>query len=228
MPPRRPNGAQGTGHALTAATRGPGNKPHPHGGHTRPRDGPRPHGSHTKPRERATPHGTHIGPCFDGGHTGPRRRATPQRRTHLAQVTGTPPRRPLGVQKTGRATTAATNGPGDGPLPRGGHTWFRGHATPPLQLDGAKRKGHTPTAAIRGPGTSHAFMAALRGPGNKPRNHGGHSWPSGRAHGENTGHRGRATPHGGYMLPRGEATPPRRPHGVQGRGDATTAAMQSP
>ena len=60
----------------------------------------------------------------------------------------------------------------------------------------------------------HSPTAATRGPGDRPRPHGGHTGPGDRPR-----------PHGGHTGPGGPATPPRRPHGARGTGHVSTKAQ---
>jgi len=126
-PPQQPHGAQGTGHAPTAATQGPKDQPRLHGGHTKPRGLATPHCGRTLPRGLATPprhpHGFQgVGhaptaatrnpggrPRLLVGHTSPRRPATP-------------PWQPYGAQDTGNGPTESIQHPGKRPQPQGGHT----------------------------------------------------------------------------------------------------------
>jgi len=125
-PLRRPHGAQYTGHTSTAATRGKGDRPRPHGGHTKPRGPATPHGGHTGAGDRPRPHGGHIRPRGpprpNGGHTMPRGPATPSRPPHSAQETGhAPTATTQGLGDWSRPTTT-TRGKGDRPRPHGCHT----------------------------------------------------------------------------------------------------------
>ena len=152
-PPRRPYKPQGSNHAPLAAIRGPGDRPLPSGGYARLGDRPQTH----------------------AGHTWRRGPATLSRRPCRPRGTATPQRRPYRAQGTGHAPTTAIRGQGDRPRPHGGQTgsrnpamfpqqpyWAHGTATPPRRRYGAQVTGHTPTVAIRGPG-------------DRPRHHGGHT-----------------------------------------------------
>jgi len=153
--PRREHGAKGTGHAPTAATRDPGDRPRTHGSLTGIKNRPRPPGGHMVPR----------------GHV------VPPRRPHGAQESGRTPTTAIrGLEDRPRPTTA-TRGPGDRPRPHGGHTVPRGTAAPPRQTHRAQGTGRTHTLAIRGPGNRphpHTGYTVPRGPATP---HGGHKGP---------------------------------------------------
>jgi len=214
MPPQRPDGAQGTGHAPTAASRRSGDRRRPHDGQTRtrrtatppwwpdaaqdtghaptaarraqdighapteairsPGHQPRPYNRQTGPR---TPETHHV------GHTKPRTLAKP-------------PQQPDGAKDIGHAPTVARRVTGHQTRPHGGHMGPRGPATPRRPPYGVQDTGHantaadrthytnhTPTVATRVQETGHTHTAARRGPGHRPRPHGG-----------KTGTRGPATP----------------------------------
>jgi len=103
-------------------------------------------------------------------------------------------------------------------------------ATPQRRPDGAQRIGHVPMAVRRCPGEWPRFNGGQTGPrqpGTPPRRpnetketttpHGGQKSPGDGA-----------CPHGGNTGPKGPATPQRRPYGVQGTGNAPTAAKPNP
>jgi len=103
---------------------------------------------------------------------------------------------------------------------------------PPRRPYGAQGTGQSPTAAIRGPGDRPLFHGGHTGRGNRPRPHRGHTGPrgpatpSGRPYGAlGIGHVPTAAiwhpgyrprPHGGHTGPRKPATPLRQPYGTQG------------
>jgi len=201
-------------------TRGPGDQPRPHGGHTGPRGlathPQRPHKVHgtgyaptaatrgpgTGHAQTAATHGSGDRPRLHNGHTGPRSPATPKRLPRMSQGTG-------------HAPTAATRGPGDRPRTHGGHTGPRGPGTPPRRPHGAQGTGHAPTAATRGPGTCHASTAATWCPRDRPRLHKSHTGPWEPATPPRQRHVAQWTSHA-----------PRPPHGTLGTGLAPTAATR--
>jgi len=94
-PPQQQHKAQGTGHAFTAATRGPGDWPPPTPATRGPKNRARPNGATRGQGDRQRLH---------SGHTRPSEPATPPRQQHKAQGTV-------------HAFTAAKRGSGDQPRP---------------------------------------------------------------------------------------------------------------
>jgi len=186
MPPKRPYRAQVTGHASTAAIRGPGKRPHPHECHTNPRRSKTPprrpygaQGTATPPRlpygAQGTGHastaaiqGPRDRPCPHGVHKRHTKPNMPSRQPYGPTGPATPPRRPYGAQWTGHAPTTVIQSTGVWPRLHGGHTGPRRPATPPRRFYGSQEIGHTSSAAIREPL-------------DRPRLHGGHARTSGPA-----------------------------------------------
>jgi len=165
-PPRQPYKNKGTGHAprQLCGTQGPATpprRPHGHQG-----TGHAPTAVLRGPGDRPHPHGS---------HTGPRKPATP-------------PRQRYGQQRTGHAPTAAIQAPGDRPRPNGKHTEYRGPTTLPRLPYKTLGIGHALRRPYGDQGTGLARTAAIGGPGDRSRPHGGHTWTS------------------------APATPPRRPY----------------
>ena len=116
MPPRQPDGAQGTRHATTAATRCPGVQPHPTATNRGPGDRPNLHGSQTEPRGpglavMAARRGQEYRPHCHMVRWGLRDRPRPHRCHARPRAPSTPQRRPDGVQGINHAPTVATRVP---------------------------------------------------------------------------------------------------------------------
>jgi len=156
-------------------------------------DVPRNRGRHTGPRGRATPprrayraqvtcHGPTTATQDPGHRTRPHRShtghtglATPPPWPYGDKGRITSPRRPYVHQWTGNALTAAIRCSGDGPRPHGGRKGPRVPATYPRRPYKAQGTYHAPTTLYWAQVTGHATTTAIRGPGNRPRPHGGHT-----------------------------------------------------
>jgi len=134
-PPLRSHGAQRTGYAFTAATRGPGDRPRLHDSHMGPRGPPTPPRSHTRTRRPATPPGRPHGDQGTG-HTPTAATQGPGDRSRLHDVH----KRPRGKPRR----TTAKRGPGDWPRPHDGHTCPWGLPTPERQIHGTLGTSHPP------------------------------------------------------------------------------------
>ena len=124
-PPCQSCGAQGNGHASTAAIRGLETW---HASITSvrgPRDRPRLYGGHTSLGEWPRPHGV---------HTGPRGMATPPRQPYGPRALATLQRQPFGAQGTRHAFTAGIQSARNWPRLNVNHARPRGTATPPRRI----------------------------------------------------------------------------------------------
>jgi len=144
---------------------------------------------------------------------------------------------------TGHAPTMDIRGPVDRPRLHGGHTGHIRPATPPRQPYKDKGTGHAPRrpCGTQGPatpprqpyghqGTGHAPTAAIRGPGDRQRPHGGHAGPIRPATPprRSYGHQGTCHAPTVAMRDPGTGRAPRRPYGHQGTGNAPTATLTGP
>ena len=212
-PPQRPDRPQGTDHAPTATTWGPGDRPYPQDQPPMAWGPDRPHGGHHGPGDRSRP---------NGSQTGHRRPATAAQLPPGTQQTGTAPTVANEVQGTGHTPMAVTRDLSHPPRPHSGQTGCSGPVTPPRQPGGAQGTGHSPMAARRGPG-DRPRPAGPWGPATppcdrtRPRDRPRRTAPR-HIPGE------RLRPRSNLTGPRGPTTPPRRPRGMQGTGHTPTAA----
>ena len=236
-PPRRPHEAQGSGHAPLAATGSPGDRPCPHGGHTKPRgrprrEPPRFHHNHTKQRGTNTTHRGHLklrGPA-------------------------TPPRRPQKHDRTRHALTAATRTRGNSPRPHAS-TRTRGDRHATTAATNPKVPATYPLRPQEPKATRDIPTVAARTRGNPPQPNRGHTnprgpvtplprpnEPEGTCHATTGSHEADWTRHApttstqsrgdlprshrGHTKARRPATPLPRPHEAEGNLHAPTTATR--
>ena len=241
--PLHPIGAQVTGHIPMSVRRGPPDRPHSHGGQTRPRKAATPHGSRTGSRGPATPPRQPDG-ALGPGHTPTAARRRARNRPHdLGRQTM--PRGPAMPRATTLGPTdllrptATTRGPGNRLQPHGDHQGTahiprrpdgnQEAATHPPRPDGNQEAGHTPTATRRDQGDRPRLQGSemgCRGPATAPRRLlgvqvSGHASTAARqcqwtGHFPTTATRDPGDwpiPHGSQMGTRGPAMPPGKPRG---------------
>ena len=183
---RYPDVAHGTSHTPTVATWGPGDRPHPHGGH------PGPRAPATPPWRPDRADGTGHAPQWS-----PKSQGTGLALTAAKRGPGDHPH-----------PTVATQAPGDRPHPHGGHTGPRSGYGPTAARRGTGHwsRPHSGETGPRGSATPARLPPDL---GDRTCPHGGHSGPRGLATSprrppvsQGTGHAPTASRRGSRNLPR--------------------------
>ena len=188
--PLHPIGAQVTGHIPMSVRRGPPDRPHSHGGQTRPRKAATPHGSRTGSRGQATPPRQPDG-ALGPGHTptAARRRAGNRPHDLGRQTMPRGPAMPRGDHpwpnglvtthgdhpRPGEPASTPRRPPGDRPHPTSTRQEPGGWPHTHRDQTGTRRLATHPRRPDGTKGTGHVSKVARWGAEDRPRPHGGYS-----------------------------------------------------